>query len=117
MAGDAAVRDAVPEDFTAPPLPDEPGVRVGGQHPLNQQWQVGGDAATVVSRAHQANIGLTVVSPLRGLMPRVRPIPPARSLPAARSSCRREFLPLKSVWKLVLPSLSLLSQPAIAVKR
>ena len=69
------MRDAVPEDFTAPPLPDEPGVRVGGQHPLNQQWQVGGDAATVVSRAHQANIGLTVVSPLRGLMPRVRPTP------------------------------------------
>ena len=79
------MRDAVPEDFTAPPLPDEPGVRVGGQHPLNQQWQVGGDSATVVSRAHQANIGLTVVSPLRGLMPRVRPIhsahPPPRPIP------------------------------------
>ena len=87
------MRDAVPEDFTAPPLPDEPGVRVGGQHPLNQQWQVGGDAATVVSRAHQANIGLTVVSPLRGLMPRVRPIHSARLLSAARSSCRLGRLP------------------------
>ena len=90
MAGDAAVRDAVPEDFTAPPLPDEPGVRVGGQHPLNQQWQVGGDAATVVSRAHQANIGLTVVSPLRGLMPRVRPHPLGPPTLRRASSCRLE---------------------------
>jgi hypothetical protein len=63
-------RDAIPDDFTRPPLPDEAGVRVGGQNPLQQAWMQGGDASTVVSRARQANIGLTVVSPLRGLMPR-----------------------------------------------
>ena len=31
---------------------------------------IGGDSATVVSRARQANIAVTVVSPLRALMPR-----------------------------------------------
>jgi predicted TIM-barrel fold metal-dependent hydrolase len=65
-------RDAIPDDFTRPPLPDDPGVTIGGQNPLHQAWMQGGDASTVVSRARQANIGLTVVSPLRGLMPRGR---------------------------------------------
>ena len=66
-------RDAIPADFTAlTDLPDEPGVRIGGQNPLHQAWMLGGDASTVVSRARQANIGMTVVSPLRGLMPRGR---------------------------------------------
>ena len=63
-------REAIPEDFTAPPLPDEEGNWVGGQSPEHQQFQAMGDAATVISRARQANIGLTVVSPLKGLMPR-----------------------------------------------
>ena len=38
-------------------------------------------------------------------------------VPYVVTRSRREFLPLKSVWKLVLPSSSLLSQPAIAVRR
>jgi|EP01047_Picozoa_sp_COSAG01_P037088 hypothetical protein len=67
-------REAIPADFTSlgSDMPDEPGVRIGGQSPLHQAWMLGGDASTVVSRARQANIGLTVVSPLRGLMPRGR---------------------------------------------
>ena len=68
-------RDAIPEDFSAPPLPDEElgdGNFLGGQNVQHQAWMLGGDANTVVSRAKQANIGLTVVSPLRGLMPRGR---------------------------------------------
>jgi predicted TIM-barrel fold metal-dependent hydrolase len=44
---------------------------VGGQHPVAATFGQG-DAATVVARARQANIGLTVVSPLKALMPRGR---------------------------------------------
>eukprot|EP01052_Picozoa_sp_SAG31_P026241 SAG31_NODE_2364_length_5860_cov_11.314529_4_plen_315_part_00 len=67
------IRAAIPEGFTAPPLPDAeqgPGW-VGGQHPVARSFGQG-DASTVVARAKQANIGITVVSPLKGLMPRGR---------------------------------------------